>query len=92
MYAVIAATRPGAAWTMLTCPDYVFPCFGKEMASQATAHQRSLLRRLQHQPFDPGNSVYWSSDGGELWLEAEPSGASSLRTGRSATVCSITTR
>jgi hypothetical protein len=42
-------------------------------------------------PFDPGNSVHWSCDGGELWLEAEPSGASSLRTGRSATVRSITT-
>jgi len=83
VYAVVAVTRPGAPWTMLTCPGD-FPCFRKELASHARGG-----------PFAPdagvcptsarcygvhstSNGVYWSADGGELWL-AGSSGASSLR-------------
>ena len=90
VYAVIAVTRPGAPWTMLTCPAPVFPCFRKEMATHGlgapfapdTGNCPTSARcygLYSGSPFDPGNSVYWSADGGELWLGAEPSGASSLR-------------
>ncbi len=88
VYAVVAVTRPGAPWTMLTCPGD-FPCFRKELASHArggpfapdagdcpTSARCYGVRSAG--PFDPGNSVYWSTDGGELWL-AGPSGASSIR-------------
>ena len=90
VYAVVTVTRPGAPWMMLTCPEPRLPCFRKEMASQGlgapfapdagdcpTSARCYGVRSTS--PFDPGNGVNWSTDGGELWLAGEPSGAGSLR-------------
>jgi hypothetical protein len=89
VYAVVTVTRPGAPWTMLTCPEPRLPCFrsidpsarGAPFAPDAgdcpTSARCYGLRSTS--PFDPGNGVDRSTDGGELWLGGEPSGASSLR-------------
>src|SRR5208282_1375632 len=87
VYAVVAVTRPGAPWTMLTCAQPPAPC------NKALAAIHPYPRGV---PFSPGtgdcptsarcyglsaeagNSVNWSADGGELWLEGA-SGASSTR-------------
>jgi photosystem II stability/assembly factor-like uncharacterized protein len=90
VYAVVTVTRPGAPWTMLTCPEPRLPCFrsidpsahGAPFAPDAgdcpTSARCYGLRSTS--PFDPGNGMNWSADGGELWLAGEPSGAGSLRT------------
>jgi photosystem II stability/assembly factor-like uncharacterized protein len=89
VYAVIAATRPGAPWTMLTCPQPPYPCFrsiepsahGSPFAPDAGDCPTSArcYGLSSESPFDPGNDMYRSTDGGALWLVGEPSGASSLR-------------
>jgi hypothetical protein len=89
VYAVVAATRPGAPWTMLTCPEPRLPCFRKEMASHGLGApfapdvgdcptSARCYGLSSESPFDPGNGMYRSTDGGELWLAGQ-SGASSLR-------------
>ena len=91
VYVVIAVTRPGAPWTMLTCPEPALPCFrslmaihpfprGAPFAPDAADCPTSArcYGVYSTSPFDPGNGVDWSADGGELWLSG-PSGASSIR-------------
>ncbi|MBV9095129.1 MAG: hypothetical protein JO132_14840 [Streptosporangiaceae bacterium] len=84
MYAVVAVTRPGAPWSLLTCAQAPRPV------------QQALAAMHPYPPgsaFSPdagacptsgrcygvsGTGVAWSADGGQLWLEG-PSGASSIR-------------
>ena len=89
VYAVIAVTRPGARWTMLTCTQPPAPCLrspaaiharGAAFAPDAGACPTSArcygVSSTSASEF--GTSATWSTDGGEFWL-AGPSGASSIR-------------
>ena len=87
VYAVVAVTRPGAPWTMLTCPQPPYPCsrtiksargspFAPDAGVCPTAGR--CYGVFSTSPFDPGNGVDWSTDGGALWWFG-PSGASSVR-------------
>jgi hypothetical protein len=86
VYAVVAVTRPGAPWTMLTCQPG-FPCYNALMAIHPFPHGVAFSpdagvcptsARCYGVSLDTGNGVAWSADGGELWLEGS-SGASSIR-------------
>ena len=88
VYAVVAVTRPGAPWTMLTCPQPPYPCSrtvnrsarGSPFAPDAGVCPTAArcYGVFSTSPFDPGNGVDWSADGGALWSFG-PSGASSIR-------------
>ena len=86
VYAVVAVTRPGAPWTMLTCPQPPYPCSlpinarGSPFAPDAGVCPTAArcYGVFSASPFDPGNGVDWSTDGGALWWFG-PSGASSVR-------------
>jgi hypothetical protein len=88
VYAVVAVTRPGAPWTMLTCPQPPYPCSrtitpsdrGSPFAPDAGVCPTAArcYGVFSSSPFDPGNGMDWSVDGGALWLFG-PSGASSVR-------------
>jgi hypothetical protein len=88
VYAVVAVTRPGAPWTMLTCPQPPYPCSrtinssarGSPFAPDAGVCPTAArcYGVFSTNPFDPGNGVDWSTDGGALWAFG-PSGASSIR-------------
>jgi hypothetical protein len=86
VYAVIAVTRPGAPWTMLTCPDTELPCWRSLMAIHPFPQGAAFAPDAGDCPtsarcygvHSTNNGVDWSADGGELWLSG-PSGASSLR-------------
>ena len=90
-YAVLAVARPGAPWTMLTCTQPPAPCV-KALATMQPPPVGSAFSPdagvcptsarcygvSSTNPFDPGNGVNWSADGGKFWLGG-PSGASSIR-------------
>jgi len=92
VYAVVAVTRPGVPWTMLTCAQPPAPC-NKALAALHPYPPGSAFSPdagvcpasarcygvSSMSPFDPGTGVHWSADGGQLWLEGS-SGASSIRT------------
>jgi hypothetical protein len=82
VYAVVAVTRPGARWTMLTCAQAPAPCnkasavvHGSGAAFSPDAGACPASGRCYG---ISGTAVAWSADGGELWLEG-PSGAGSIR-------------
>jgi hypothetical protein len=86
VYAVVAATHPGAPWTMLTCPGYDLPCWRSLMAIHPFPQGAAFAPDAGDCPssarcygvHSTSNGVDWSAGGGELWLSG-PSGASSLR-------------
>jgi len=87
VYAVVAVTRPGAPWTMLTCTQPPAPCARALATTQPTPTGAAFSPEAGVCPTSArcygvsgmtGNGVNWSADGGEYWLGG-PSGAGSVR-------------
>jgi photosystem II stability/assembly factor-like uncharacterized protein len=79
-YAVLASAGPGRPWKLLSCPASATSCttFSPDAGECPTSLR--CYGVYSTSPFDDGNIVYRSADGGLAW-QGGPSGSSSMRAG-----------